>query len=135
MPDATPADQGSAEPAAAGPVSADPVVAEASEVKDEPMAEAKSEESSSSPAVQTVDDAQPAATSGSAPLVQARFGPKGGPEGDADMSTVPESSAPLGATPSRNDLSDWLREGHDGRIFTSPEEIARREQRLAELRR
>eukprot|EP00969_Alexandrium_andersonii_P228476 10089831-Alexandrium_andersonii.AAC.1 len=74
------------------------------------MAEAKSEESSSSPAVQTVDDAQPAATSGSAPLVQARFLPKEEPEGDADMSTVPESVAPLGAMSSRNNLEDWLRE-------------------------
>eukprot|EP00969_Alexandrium_andersonii_P072372 3192991-Alexandrium_andersonii.AAC.1 len=50
------------------------------------------------------------------------------------MGTVPEDAAPLGAMSSRNDISDWLREGHGGRIFASPEEIARREQRLAELR-
>eukprot|EP00969_Alexandrium_andersonii_P265861 11749656-Alexandrium_andersonii.AAC.1 len=68
MPDATPADKGSVEPAAAGPVSAEPVIAEASEVKDEPVAEAKSEEASSSPPVQPVGDALPVNASDSAPL-------------------------------------------------------------------
>eukprot|EP00969_Alexandrium_andersonii_P196217 8668768-Alexandrium_andersonii.AAC.1 len=36
---------------------------------------------------------------------------------------------------SRNSLSDWAREGHDGQIFASPETVARREQELEELRR
>eukprot|EP00969_Alexandrium_andersonii_P259468 11473416-Alexandrium_andersonii.AAC.1 len=70
MPDATPADKGSVEPAAVGPVSAEPVIAEADEVKDEPMAEDKSEEASFSPAAQPGGDALPANASDSAPLVQ-----------------------------------------------------------------
>eukprot|EP00969_Alexandrium_andersonii_P061848 2727062-Alexandrium_andersonii.AAC.1 len=56
-------------------------------------------------------------------------------EGDAGDGTVPEEAAPLGATSSRNSLSDWAREGHAGQVFTSAEAIARREQELEELRR
>eukprot|EP00969_Alexandrium_andersonii_P172556 7628018-Alexandrium_andersonii.AAC.1 len=57
MPDAAPADQGSLELATVGPAVADPVVTDAPEAKDEPMAGADSEESSSSPAVKETDDA------------------------------------------------------------------------------
>eukprot|EP00969_Alexandrium_andersonii_P027120 1182396-Alexandrium_andersonii.AAC.1 len=76
MPDATPADQGSLEPATAGPASADPVVADALEAKDEPMAADDSEESSSPPPILKTGDAQAAPPPSSTPCVKARSQPK-----------------------------------------------------------
>eukprot|EP00969_Alexandrium_andersonii_P227793 10060562-Alexandrium_andersonii.AAC.1 len=99
------------------------------------MAEAKGEETSSSPAAQVVDDTPPASAPDSTPLVQERLQPEEESEGDACEGTVPEEAAPLGAMSSRNSLRDWVREGHTGQVFTSDEAIARRGQELGELRR